>query len=243
MIHPAAGPYLTHGLSTSFLFRTIFSILTVHHDNIHSAEPHRAQRACPGAATAWHVIAQLSSIRWVCSSRLSMIKAASYHPSNMAARSLVSAIGIVSLASANVLPRSMTISFEDGLVAEAGGMHNVQISYNAPLDGDLSLHYGSCEARSYDDCHHELGRTHVGSHDLAKRHADHPDQRPSKFVWLPPADTNTGGCLHAFSGNDLVGRSAPVTVTSKKQKRWTAVSFSRCTKSLNRPDRPYRLQI
>ncbi|KXS95180.1 hypothetical protein AC578_11158 [Pseudocercospora eumusae] len=125
---------------------------------------------------------------------------------------------------ANAIPRSTSISFEDGIVAEAGGMHNVRISYNSPLDGELSLHYGPCEAVTETDCHHTLGRTHVGSHPLAKRHELHPEQRPSRFVWLPPADITSGGCLHAFSGDALVGRSTPVSVSSRKQKRWEAAA-------------------
>ncbi|KAF2162834.1 hypothetical protein M409DRAFT_68827 [Zasmidium cellare ATCC 36951] len=125
---------------------------------------------------------------------------------------------------ANAIPRASTIAFQDGLVAEAGGMHNVRITYNAPLDGELSLHYGDCEVASPDDCHHTLGKTHVGSHPLAKRHEAHEYRRPAKFVWLPPVDIASGGCLHAFSGDVLVGRSAPVAVAERKRKRWTAAA-------------------
>ncbi|KAF2765577.1 hypothetical protein EJ03DRAFT_319114 [Teratosphaeria nubilosa] len=128
------------------------------------------------------------------------------------------------VASATAIQRSTTISFQDDLVVEAGGMHNVHITYNAPLDGELSLYYGSCEARSTDECHLSLGKTHVGSHPLAKRHLAHPEQRPMRFVWLPPHNVATGGCLHAFSEGALVGRSAPVTVVSRKNKRWEAAA-------------------
>ncbi|KAK5166985.1 uncharacterized protein LTR77_007714 [Saxophila tyrrhenica] len=110
------------------------------------------------------------------------------------------------------------------ITAEAGGLHNIQVSYNAPLNGELSIHYGSCDVVSSADCHHELGRTHVGNHPLAKRRAAHAESRPRRFVWLPPSDITTGGCLHAFSGETLVGRSAPVTVKSRKQRRWTAAA-------------------
>lgn len=134
------------------------------------------------------------------------------------------AIGLAASAFGNAITsRSNTVSFQDGIVAEAGGMKNIKINYNAPLDGDLSLHYGSCEAASPDDCHHTLGRTHVGSHPFAKRHIAHLDQRPTKFVWLPPSDITSGGCLHAFSDDVLVGRSAPISVMSRKSKRWEAV--------------------
>ena len=127
-------------------------------------------------------------------------------------------------ASASVISRSQTIRFQDGLVAEAGGMHNVHIVWDAPLDGELSIHYGSCDVTTAGQCHHTLGRTHVGDHHLAKRHASHPFQRPSKFVWLPAHDAPPAGCLHAFSGSTLVGRSSPVTITRRRERRWTAAA-------------------
>ena len=117
------------------------------------------------------------------------------------------------------------IAFEDDITAEAGGMHNVRIQYNTAFDGPLSLHYGACDVDASSQCHHTLGKTYVGNHHLAKRHAEHPLQRPSKFVWLPPLDASTGGCLHAYSETALVGRSSPVTITSRmtrKSKRWVA---------------------
>lgn len=137
--------------------------------------------------------------------------------------SYVSAIGLATSVAADAIPRSTTISFADDIVAEAGGMHNVQITYNAPLDGELSIHYGPCEVFSSDECDHALGKTHVGAHPLAKRHELHLDQRPTKFVWLPPKDIVSRGCLHAFSGDTLVGRSAAIDVKSRKEKRWLAV--------------------
>ncbi|SMQ49438.1 unnamed protein product [Zymoseptoria tritici ST99CH_3D7] len=131
---------------------------------------------------------------------------------------------LASLVSGNVAPRSATISFQDNIIAEAGGMHNIHIQYNVPLSGELAIHYGDCGAVTADDCDHALGSTHVGSHPLAARHISHPAQRPARFVWLPSLETTSGGCLHAFSGNTLVGRSSPVTISSRKQKRWTAAA-------------------
>ncbi|USW51833.1 Putative amine oxidase, FAD/NAD(P)-binding domain superfamily [Septoria linicola] len=138
--------------------------------------------------------------------------------------SLLPVLGLAALAAGSAVPRATSLTFEDGIVAQAGGMHNVHVTYNTPLNGELSLHYGSCEAVSSEDCHHTLGRTHVGSHPLAKRHHLHEDHRPNKFVWLPPKDIASGGCLHAFSGGVLVGRSTPVEVQSRKQKRWVAAA-------------------
>lgn len=139
--------------------------------------------------------------------------------------SVLSALALcTSFAKSHAVPRSQTIVFNDGLTAEAGGMANVHITYNIPHDGEISIHYGICDAASAADCHHTLGRTHVGNHELARRHAQHREQRPTRFVWLPPADSESGGCLHAFSGTTLIGRSAPVTITRRKQKRWTAAA-------------------
>jgi hypothetical protein len=135
---------------------------------------------------------------------------------------LLSIVG--STAAASVIGRSPSITFQENIQAEAGGMHNVHIEYAAPLDGELSLHYGSCDVQSSNDCHHTLGKTFVGSHDLAKRHAAHESQRPTKFIWLPPHDAPDSGCLHAFSGGDLVGRSAPVSMTRRKQRRSVAAA-------------------
>lgn len=126
-------------------------------------------------------------------------------------------------ASASVVPRWQSVTFKD-VKAEAGGMANVHITYNAPLDGELSLHYGSCDAVAASDCHHTLGKTHVGSHPLAKRHEAHPSQRPTKFVWFPPADAPSTGCLHAFAGETLAGRSSPISVSKRKERRWVAAA-------------------
>lgn len=109
-------------------------------------------------------------------------------------------------------------------MAEAGGAHNIHLTYNIPLSGELSIHYGACDVASSSDCHHTLGQTHIGDHPLAARHIDHPQQRPTRFVWLPPSDVSSGGCLHAFSGETLVGRSNPVTVMKRNNRRWEAAA-------------------
>jgi monoamine oxidase len=135
---------------------------------------------------------------------------------------LLSIVG--SAAGASVIARAPMVTFQDDIPAEAGGMHNVHIEYAAPLDGELSLHYGSCNVQSSSDCHHTLGRTYVGNHELAKRHSTHDSQRPTKFVWLPPHDAPSTGCLHAFSGETLVGRSSPISMARRKQRRSTAAA-------------------
>lgn len=117
-------------------------------------------------------------------------------------------------------PASFPISFEVPLSVEAGGVHNIRISYKETLDGDLSFHYGSCSAAVATDCHHFIGSTHVGEHPQARQHASLAhDLRPTRFVWLPPSDAPDGMCLHAFSSERLVGRSAPLQMLKKKSRR------------------------
>lgn len=120
---------------------------------------------------------------------------------------------------ASAIPRSTTVVFKGPHVAEADGMTNIHIDFAGPVDGELSIHYGSCDMVSPYDAHHRVGMTHVGDHPLAKRNAGWDDYRPTRFVWLPPADIQSGGCLHAFAGNELVGRSDVFTVKRRKARR------------------------
>lgn len=121
-------------------------------------------------------------------------------------------------------PRETIVSIRIPTVVEAGGVHNIHVDYHNVHDGELSIVYGDCGARSPSDAHHVVGKTHVGNHHLAKRHTDWEDQRPTRFVWLAPQDMETGGCLHAFAGESLLGRSEVVSVAQRKTKRWTAAA-------------------
>ena len=103
-------------------------------------------------------------------------------------------------------------------------MHNIHINYHAPHDGELSIVYGDCTIRTLNDAHHVLGRTHVGNHELAKRHLEWNEQRPNRFVWLVPESMSSGGCLHAFSNDELLGKSQPVTVGRRNHRRNLAAS-------------------
>ncbi|KAF2464066.1 uncharacterized protein BDR25DRAFT_337590 [Lindgomyces ingoldianus] len=115
-----------------------------------------------------------------------------------------------------------SVRFKGPLKVHANGMHNVRITYNGAVDGQLSIHYGSCNLKAKEEAHHCLGETHIGDHPLAKRHVNWDDRRPTKFVWLPLVDTPDAGCLHAFIGDELVGRSTPVTVRKPMERRSTA---------------------
>lgn len=119
-------------------------------------------------------------------------------------------------------PRHESLDFKGPLIVEAAGIANIHISYNLPISGQLSLHYGSCDvslSHPKDSHHHQIGSTAVGDHPFAKRHVDWEDQRPERFVWLVPESAHDGGCLFAYSGEDLVGRSLPVTVMKRQRRR------------------------
>ncbi|KAF3405290.1 L-amino-acid oxidase [Talaromyces pinophilus] len=130
---------------------------------------------------------------------------------------------IISCSSSTPLtPRHEILDFKGPLTVEAGGIANIHISYTHPLSGPLSLHYGSCSSplshpKEYH--YHHIGSTAVGDHPFAKRHVDWEDQRPQRFVWLVPELAQDGGCLFAYSGADIVGRSEPVTVMKRRSKR------------------------
>lgn len=115
------------------------------------------------------------------------------------------------------LADTSAIRFQDGIIAEAGGMHNIHVTYDSLINGELSIHYGDCDATSVRECHHTLGSTQVGS--PSKRSEKHP----TRFVWLPPSDVASGGCLHAVSSGKFLGSSSPITIIPKKSKRWLAV--------------------
>jgi hypothetical protein len=113
---------------------------------------------------------------------------------------------------------SSKVTFRGPITAEAGGMQNIHIEDYA-IDGQLSIHYGDCALTESEDAHHDVGTTHVGQHYLAKRHLDWENFRPTKFVWLPPKDIASEGCLHAFANDKLVGTSRPVKVVRRKLRK------------------------
>lgn len=124
--------------------------------------------------------------------------------------------------SSAIVARHESVTFRGPVTIEANGMSNIHLTYNVPIDGVLSLHYGACNTPitvHKDSHHHLIGRTEVGSHPLAIRNAEWRNSRPEKFVWLVPEDVPDSGCLHAYAGADLIGRSEPITVQKKSPKR------------------------
>lgn len=124
--------------------------------------------------------------------------------------------------STSIVPRHESVSFRSPIQVESRGMANIHITYNLPIDGPLSLHYGSCESPmslSKELHHHQVGETTVGDHPLAKRNSQWKGSRPERFVWLVPENTFDGGCLYAYSGERLVGRSESVSIVERRVKR------------------------
>ncbi|KAH7305223.1 hypothetical protein B0I35DRAFT_333155, partial [Stachybotrys elegans] len=103
---------------------------------------------------------------------------------------------------------------------------NIVVEYDGDVDGKLTLTYGSCDgAASISDAKLHIGSTHVGSHPLARRHGDHEERRPTKFVWLTPSDM-APGCLRAFLDDDLVGQSEELLVTKRLSRRSEKKAFA-----------------
>lgn len=112
-----------------------------------------------------------------------------------------------------------SVEFHGPITVEAGGMQNIQVTYQQPINGHFEIHYGDCGLSRRGATYHRIGSTHVGNHPLAKRHLDWHGSRPKRFVWLPARDLPDGGCLHAFIDNELAGTSDPVRIVRRKRRR------------------------
>jgi hypothetical protein len=88
-------------------------------------------------------------------------------------------------------------------------LQNVHIEYGSgSFTGELAMIYGDCSLVKKHELHHLVGETTVT-----------PVSKPRKFVWIIPEDVKSGGCLHAFSGDKLIGRSDRITVREPLKKR------------------------
>ncbi|EHK99478.1 putative L-amino-acid oxidase [Glarea lozoyensis 74030] len=120
------------------------------------------------------------------------------------------ALGLASSVVASPLGSgSEHIVFQSTISVNLDSVHNVHIDYTTTeFAGDLQMHYGDCGVTEASNAHHFIGRTDISKY-----------ARPKRFVWIVPKDAKSGGCLHAFSGNEIVGRSAPVTISARMKKR------------------------
>lgn len=88
-------------------------------------------------------------------------------------------------------------------------VHNVHIGFNDDaFEGEVRVVFGDCDMTGSHARHHEIGSSWI------KRTA-----RPERLVWVVPEDAEHGGCLHAYSGSALIGRSAPISIQHQPRKR------------------------
>jgi len=107
-----------------------------------------------------------------------------------------------------VAPRSDVVFFKP-LAVTSNSVHNVHVGYgDDDFEGEIRLVYGECGMKSHADGHHD-----VASHYIKR------SSRPERFVWIVPDDAVHGGCLHAYSGSNLIGRSAPISIQHPPRKR------------------------
>ncbi|CVL06289.1 L-amino-acid oxidase [Fusarium mangiferae] len=129
---------------------------------------------------------------------------------------LASSLG--SLAEAVPL-NSPSVKFISPSKVSRGSAQNVVVEYSGDVDGHLTLSYGACgDETTVSESMHHIGSTHVGQHPLAKRHLDHQNKRPTRFVWLT-SDDISGGCLSAFLDGELVGQSEKLDVVKRFARR------------------------
>ncbi|KAF2009424.1 hypothetical protein BU24DRAFT_473565 [Aaosphaeria arxii CBS 175.79] len=88
-------------------------------------------------------------------------------------------------------------------------LHNIHLGFSdESFEGELRLVHGSCDMVEAHQMHHEIGSTFV-------RREAHPE----RFVWIVPENAIDNGCLHAYSGSHLLGRSTPISVMKNMRKR------------------------
>ncbi|KAF5538678.1 amino-acid oxidase [Fusarium mexicanum] len=114
---------------------------------------------------------------------------------------------------------SPSVKFISPSKVSPGSAQNVILEYSGDVDGHLTLSYGACGAdATVSESVHHIGSTHIGQHPLAKRHLDHQDKRPTRFVWLTSDDISSG-CLSAFLDGELVGQSDELDVVKRLARR------------------------
>ncbi|CZS90409.1 related to L-amino-acid oxidase [Rhynchosporium graminicola] len=101
------------------------------------------------------------------------------------------------------------IRFRSTKTINSESLHNIHLEYTkTDFIGDLSVLYGDCQSSTTQKHHHFIGRTDISA-----------KSRPERFVWSVPRDAFSGGCIHAFSGEKLVGRSVAITIEAPLKKR------------------------
>ncbi|SPO03719.1 related to L-amino-acid oxidase [Cephalotrichum gorgonifer] len=98
----------------------------------------------------------------------------------------------------------------------SGSVHNVHITYGdkATPKGEIEIVYGDCASTTSSKSHHQVASLFV----------DEADAAPDRLVWVVPSDTIQHGCLHAYSGSQLIGRSEPVGISEPALSRRESLS-------------------
>ena len=124
----------------------------------------------------------------------------------------VTGVSLLRTALASPVPYGADIvRFKGPFNVESNSVHNIHVECSdAAWEGHLSISYGRCDMEHVGLRHHHVGETFV------KREAF-----PDRFIWVTPADAIHNGCLHAYSGETLVGRSAPIAISRPRRKRQT----------------------
>ncbi|RAH40554.1 flavin monoamine oxidase family protein [Aspergillus brunneoviolaceus CBS 621.78] len=127
-------------------------------------------------------------------------------------RQLLLSLAVAGLSDAGVVRTGVDydlVRFRDLVDVTADSLHNIHLDFlDNEFAGTLRVVYGDCNLRDPSQSHHDITSVFVQR-----------DARPGRLVWITPSDAPHLHCLHAFSGNSLVGRSAPVSVAKRVDKR------------------------
>jgi hypothetical protein len=106
-------------------------------------------------------------------------------------------------------PATHSVSFHSLLGVAAESVHNIHLTYDDAFPhGNFRVVFGDCDMTNEDDLHHEVSSLFTEK-----------ESAPDRLVWLVPKDVRENGCLHAFSGGRLLGRSEPVRFSEPLRKR------------------------
>lgn len=107
-----------------------------------------------------------------------------------------------------IVPRSDLVFFKP-LTVTSDSVHNVHVGFSDDdFEGEVRVVFGNCNMKGHHERHHDVGLHWI------KR-----SERPERLVWIVPENTSQGGCLHAYSGSKLIGRSSPIFVEHQRRKR------------------------
>jgi hypothetical protein len=116
----------------------------------------------------------------------------------------------VSLASSVLSsPTKRSVHFKGPFSVDRDSVHNIHIVISEEhYEGELRVVYGNCDQAGAHERHHEVSHVKVEK-----------SLHPERLVWIVPREISQNGCLHAYSGETLVGRSVPISVTHSMRKR------------------------